>query len=362
MSAKSSEPILSRSHSPVDPPRSGRGLRGPEDPLITPAPLREILACVDGSELGSGVIPHARLAARALGARLTLLRVLETEAAGAAPPDPLDWGIRQREARAHLDGLAAQLGDLESGIRSELMQGHPPEQICSWAEHHGTDLTVLCSHGARGVTDWDLASTARKLIERVPGSLLLVPAAAAAKGGETRYRRILVPLDGSPRAESVLPIAARIAASEKAELLLAHIVSVPEITRAGPLDAEGADLERRVIEHNRRVASDYLDRLRARASQEGSRVRVLVIVDGRPARMRLERLIREEGVDLVVMSAHGHTGRTDSPCGSVAEYALTHLTTPLLVVRDRAVRRMRRTGPPRSRPLERHVSSDHAAL
>jgi nucleotide-binding universal stress UspA family protein len=159
----------------------------------------------------------------------------------------------------------------------------------------------------------------------------------------------------------VLPIAERIAASEQAELLLVHVVPVPEITRAGPLDAEGAELERRVIEHNRRVASVYLDRLRARASQAGSRVRALVVGDG-PAQTRLERLVREEGVDLVVMSAHGHTGRTDCPCGAVTEYALTHLTTPLLVVRDRSVRRMRRVGPPRSRPLERHVSSDHANL
>ncbi len=210
-----------------------------------------------------------------------------------------------------------------------------------------------------GLTDWDLASTARKLIERVPGSLLLVPAAAAEKRGEVRYRRILVPLDGSPRAESVVPIAVRIAASEQAELLFVYIVPVPEITRAGPLDAEGAELERRVIEHNRRVATAYLDRLRAR--QAGSRVGVRVISDGN-AQRGLERLIREEGMDLVVMSAHGHTGQTDSPCGSVTEHVLTHSSTPLLVVRDRALRSVRRVDPSSPRPLERPVSSGHATL
>jgi len=62
------------------------------------------------------------------------------------------------------------------------------------------------------------------------------------------------------------------------------------------------------------------------------------------------------------MSAHGLTGRTDCPCGSVTEYALTHATTPLLVVRDRAPHRMRRVDPPGTRPLERLGSSGRAAL
>ncbi len=360
MSGAPTAPMLLSPHSLVDPPRPDGGPRRAQEPPTHPSSIREIVACLDGSELGSGIVPHARVVARALGARLTLLHVLETEATGAGPPDSLDWGIRQREARAHLSGLVDQLGDLESGIRSELIQGRAAEQICSWAEQHDVDLTVLCSHGARGVTDWDLASTARKLIDRTPGSLLLVPATAAAKE-EVRYQRILVPLDGSPRAESVVPIAVRIAACQKAELLFVHVVPVPEITRTGPLDAEGAELERRVVEHNHRVASAYLDRLRARASQLGSRVRALVLGGG-SVRTTLERLIREDRVDLVVMSAHGHTGRTDCPSGSLTEYALTHATTPLLVVRDRALRRVRRGGPSRPRPLERLASPGHAPV
>ena len=360
MSAASTVPMLLSSHSLVDPPRPGGGSRRAGEPPTTPTSVREIVACLDGSELGRGIVPHAQLVARALGARLTLLRVLETEAIGAAPSDPLDWGIRQREARAYLDGLAAELGDLESDIRSELIQGRAAEQICSWAEQHDVDLTVLCSHGVRGVTDWDLASTARKLIDRIPGSLLLVPAAAAAKE-KVRYQRILVPLDGSPRAESVIPIAVRIAASQTAELLLVHVVPVPEITRTGPLDTEGVELERRLVEYNHRVASAYLDRIRARVSQAGSRVRALVVGEG-SVRTRLERLIREEGVDLVVMSAYGYTCRTDCPCGSLTEYALTHATTPLLVVRDRGLRRVRRVGPSSTRSPERLASSRHATL
>lgn len=335
-------------HSLVGPPDSGGESRR-EDPPPGKAPRSgEVLVCLDGSELGNGVVPHAQLVARALGSRLTLLRVLEPDAAAGAPADPLDWGIRQREARADLEGLAAKTSTLDSRVRSELIQGRAAEQICQWAEHHESDITALCSHGARGLTEWDLASTARKLIDRLPRSFLLVPAQAASAAEMPKYGRILVPLDGSARAESVIPLALRIAAAYDAEVLLLHVVPTPELTRVGPLEAEGVELERSVIERNQRVASDYLDRIRGRVRQAGVRVRTLVVRD-RSVHTRLERIIREESVDIVVMSAHGHSGRTDSPCGSVTEHALTHATKPTLIVREDARRRMRRVGSPRGR-------------
>jgi nucleotide-binding universal stress UspA family protein len=325
--------MLLSSHSLVDPALS-RGSQRRDSSVTGPAIIREIAACLDGSELGSGIVPHAQMLARAFGARLTLLRVLEAETADAMPVDALDWGIRYREAKGQLADLEAELGEMEPGVRVVLIQGRAAEQICAWAAKHDIDITVLCSHGKRGVTEWDLASTARKIIDRAPGSLLLVPAAAAGRQQAVHYRRILVPLDGSPRAESVAPLAMRIAqAEEGAEVLFAHVVPVPEITCVGPLDAAGAELEERVTEYNRRVASAHVDRVRARSNQAGVHVRAKVVRDGN-VRTRLDRLIRDEGVDLVVMSAHGRTGPTGSPCGSVAAHALTHATTPILMVRD----------------------------
>jgi nucleotide-binding universal stress UspA family protein len=357
-------PIALSPHSLLDPPPGSRPLpRRREQRSTSVALIREVLACLDGSDLGRRVVPHAQLVSHVFGARLTLLHVLEAEAVSAthtAPADPLDWGIRQREARAHLEQAVAQFGGPNSKIRSELIQGSPAEQICSWAESHGIDLTVLCSHGARGVTEWDLASTARKLIDKVPGSLFLVPAGVAVQEEKVRYRRILVPLDGSPRAESAISIAMRIAASENAEVIFVHVVSTPEIIRLGPLDAEGSDLERRVIDYNQRVATAYLDRLRAHAAHSNSRVRALVVIDDN-VRLKLERMIREENANLVVMSAHGQRCRPDSPCGSVTEYALAHATVPLLVVRERVGRQVRRVASPSSRSVDRAVPVGPAA-
>ena len=155
-----------------------------------------VAACLDGSNLGERVLPHALGVARALGTPLTLLRVLESKASGGAPPDPLEWDIRRRETREYVARLAEQRGGAEMPVESEVIEGHAAEKICLWSRQHGMGLTVLCTHGARGETGWSLASTARKLVEGAPGSFLLVPAAAPVQADVAQYHRVLVPVDG----------------------------------------------------------------------------------------------------------------------------------------------------------------------
>jgi nucleotide-binding universal stress UspA family protein len=278
--------------------------------------------------------------ARALHAPLTLLRVLEGRTTGGGPPDPLEWDIRRRESRDYLERLAER-GAGEGSVDTEVIEGQAAEEICLWARHHEAALTVLCSHGVSGETEWSLASTARKLVEGSPGSFLLVPAAAAVEERVARYRRLLVPVDGSPGAESVVPLARRLAEAHGAELILAHVVPVPELTETGPLDTEDLELQERLIRRNERVANEYLDRLRATLAGSQAPVRALVLRGG-DARSRLMRLIVEEGVDLVVLSAHGRSARADVPLGSVTAYLVAHAQTPLLIVRRRPAPSMRR--------------------
>lgn len=329
--------LLPGGHSLVEPTEARPRAKRIDRAARAAAGIRRIVACLDGSDFGRGVVPHARAIAGALGSELTLLRVLEPEVSGdpkAMLEDSLDWRLRRRVARAHLDDIANDSSGRDSEIPSELVHGRAPEQICRFVECHDIDLTAFCSHGIRGRTEFGLASTARKLIERSPSSLFLVPADAAAKNEHPDYRRILVPLDGSTRAESVLPIAQRIAAAEGAEIVLVHVVADPDVLRLGPPDGEGAELERQLVAHNERVAGAYLERIRARLRQDGTGVSVRIVREGDVC-TRLEELIRGEAADLVVMSAHGAAARPDKPVGSVTEYTLAHAAVPLLVLRDR---------------------------
>lgn len=307
------------------------------------APFQRIAVCVDGSVMSEAVVHHAAKVAAAFGVPLTILRVLEPDShADAVPPDPLDWDVRQREARACLERLVSLARRRDVDVQPELIQGRAAEQIIGWAVQHGADLTVLGSHGEHGRSAWTLSSTARKLVDGAPGSLLLVRAdGERGEGHAARYRRIMVPLDGSARAESVLPLATRLAKIHGADLLIAHVIPVSELTRVGPLTAQDLELEQRVIARNERVARSYLDQIRARLSEAGVAART-VIARGGDARTGLARLVRREGVDLVILSAYGRRGPRDVPCGSIAAHLLTHAAAPLLVFRERPRRVLRR--------------------
>jgi nucleotide-binding universal stress UspA family protein len=307
--------------------------------------IRRVAACLDGSTLAERALPHAQAAAAALGAPLTLLRVLEQPGAEGAPADPMEWEIQRREARNYLDQLAAAGPARDTSVEAEVIEGKAAEEICRWCRQREVDLTVVCTHGTGGRSPWALASTARKLLDRAPGSLLLVPTAGDPLPTPPRYRRVLVPIDGSPRAESGLPIAARIASAHGAELLVAHVVPWPELIEFGPLDAEDLELRDRLVRRNQRVASSYLDRLRARLSESHVVPRMLLFQAGDVAG-RIARLVVDEHVDLLVLSAHGRSAHAGVPCGGVTAELISRCAVPLLIVRSGANRAMQRVAAP----------------
>lgn len=302
-----------------------------------PQPIRHVGLCVDRSPVGDRVIPHAVALARAFGAKLTVLHALEPPHQGprAKPTDPLDWEVQRAEARRHVASVEAEAAAPGLCLGTEILEGRAAEEIRDWVSSHGVDLTALASHGASGWTEWSLASTARKLIEGISGSVLLVPAWSVQEPQkrDLTYDRILVLLDGSPRAESALPVAESIARTHGSELRLLHVVPRPEHSCPSPLGAEERDLDQRLVDRNTRVAEIYLENLRKRIAAQGVQVRSQVAVDG-DVRSEILRRIAEDHVDLVVFSGHGRGGRAELPFGSVASFLLEHATAPLLVVRE----------------------------
>ncbi|MCP4386469.1 MAG: universal stress protein [Hyphomicrobiales bacterium] len=293
--------------------------------------VRRVAACVDASGFAEKTIPHALTVAAALESPVTFLRVVEMEPTRPPPLDPVEWDIRLREARDEIEELADDRRS-EARIDTEVIEGEAAKQISLWTRRHRVGLTVLCTHGDRGVSEWGLGSTAQKLIDRIHGALLLVPCDWATPR-VVHYRRLLVPLDGSSHAESALSLAISLARAEHADLLLTHVVPDPELTETGPLENEAIELRERLIQRNERVAHDYLDRMRAQVDGDLT-VRTLLLRGGN-VRSGLIRAIADEAPDLVLLAAHGHGRRSDVPFGSVAAYLITHSSVPLLIVRGR---------------------------
>jgi nucleotide-binding universal stress UspA family protein len=314
-----------------------------------PPGAKHVIACVDRSKHARKIVSHASAVASALRLPMTLLQVLEAPPVEAVRLDPVEWDIRRHESRRALRRLVEARGDEVEDLNAELVEGQGAEEICRWARERPAELIVMGTHGECAAGEYGIGSTALHVLERVAGAVLLVPVFAVS-ARTPHYRRILVPLDGSSWSESVLPLAARLAHAVDAELILVHVVQVPELIETNPLEAEDIELRERLIDRNERVARSYLERIRGHAAEQGLRVRVLTL-RGDDIRNSLSRFIGSEEVDLVVFSARGHGGARvpDVPYGNVAAYLMTHSPVPMLIVR------------PTGLPNKTHAAAKHEA-
>lgn len=307
---------------------------GPAADMPLAMGFSRIVACVGSSDPASKVILHAVIVAKALSVPLLLLRVCETRTSGGECLDPVDWEIRRREAYTRVAALVDGYRQHYVDIEAEVLEGQAAEQISQWSQQHPSDLMVLGTHGEWRPSSKGLGDTVREVIDRAAGSLLLVPESAA-EVPLMGYRRLLVPIDGSFRAESVLPLAIHLAQTQCAELLLVHVVPPSFLTEVGPAESEDLELCERLVRRNERVARQYLERLQSRASERGISVRVQVLRED--VRSSLARTAAEEAVDLVVLSAQGCSGRLDVAYGSVTSFLMSHTTQPLLIMRPQAM-------------------------
>lgn len=294
---------------------------------------KHVTACVDRSKHAQKIVLHAFAIANALRIPVSLLQVLKTPMSSDLRPDPIERDIERHKARNALKSLAEARPDGVEVIDEEVVEGYTVEEICRCTQKRSTELIVLGTHGEREPGEYGIGSTARNVLEKAAGSVLLVPVHTT-PARVPSYRRLLVPLDGSSWSESVLPLAARLARAADAELILVYVIPVPELIETDPLEAEDLELRERLIARNERVARSYLDRIRGYAAEQGLKVRALTR-RGDDIRSSLITLINTEHVDLVVFSARGHGGLrvSDVPYGNVAGYLITHSPVPMLIVR-----------------------------
>jgi nucleotide-binding universal stress UspA family protein len=295
--------------------------------------FRTILVPLDGSQLAEVVLPHANALAKAFDAALWLVRVIESTVEEETQPiDPLQWQITKREAETYLENTAELLRI--NGVTTEysILEGKTAGRIVEFAENQEIDLILLSSHGKSGLSRWNISSITRKIIQNAKRSTMIVRAYESPDTGFERfhYHRMLVPLDGSLRAEYVLPIASTIARHHGAEMLMAHIVFKPEMPRRKPLSDEDLQLIDRFIERNRQEATQYLEQIECQPPIECT-TRLIISEN---VENSLHDLIESEQIDLVVMSAHGYSGNRRQPFGNVTTNFIEYGSSPLLIVQD----------------------------
>ncbi len=145
--------------------------------------MKTIVAAVDFSNATAGVLENAGKLAKAFGAQLHLIHIIEPQvpftAYGFTPEEfpamPIyDNEIRIRAER-RLQEVRAELGDIP-GVNTQLVDGSPLHATIDYVKQVGADLVVLGSHGHGVVASLLLGSVAEGMVRKAVVPTLIIPA------------------------------------------------------------------------------------------------------------------------------------------------------------------------------------------
>ncbi len=315
-----------------------------------------IVVPLDGTEHAERALPVAARIARATGGSLLLVRVVlpsvEYGTYGFAPVpivDPTPYEIALDEATSYMSQLLYSNESLLAGIKTETheISGSASPHIFQEARAYHADLIVLCSRGETGLKRWVFNSIAQQAIRQSPASVLVLNEHGHFPPFQALERplRVLLPLDGSPLAETALEptlrLLATLAGTHQATLHLLRVVAIPfpyGKTRSF------SHMDELIQEEDVSLAQSYLHEVMEKVQKMlpaglnltlGSSVAVDVEV--------VKAILTEAGAlddgrgtepyDLVAIATHGRSGLSRMLMGSVSEGLLGVTRLPLFVVR-----------------------------
>lgn len=143
------------------------------------------------------------------------------------------------------------------------------------------------------------------------------------------YQKILVPLDGSRRAESILPHVEALATCLGARVVLLHVVT-PPMMLVGPYDMVPVD-DTAIVQGQLAAAETYLAEWQQKLGAKG--IQVQSVVEPGAVVAAIIEVAERERADLVAMASHGRSGLARAFYGSVASGVLQRIDRPLLLIR-----------------------------
>jgi nucleotide-binding universal stress UspA family protein len=243
--------------------------------------------------------------------------------------DPVVDARRRRREQDYVtargEALRLRLPDVETVV----LEGSVVPALAGYADEDGIDLVVMSTHARSGAGRLWHGSVAESLLRRlaVP-ALLLPPSDRFVPQEPTRgWRRILVPLDGSPASEAVLAPAKALAALTGAtlHLVMAPLVAIPFVP--GEVVPAITDEENRWF---REDAAAYLQAIAFRLAATGHHATTEVLSAVLPGAAILERAA-EPDVDVVAITTlAGPVMR--GLVGSLADQLLREVKKPLLAL------------------------------
>jgi len=312
---------------------------------------RSIMVPLDGSRLSEQALPLALAIAQRAKARLRLAMVSVPRIAPSARV-PLSPEARQlyvevelearRSERAYLKTFTDQLKKQSPSlaVTSTTLSGPVAAALLEFVEESRSDLVVMTSRGQGGLRRLWLGSVADAMIREssVPVLLVRPEESPPPRPVLENLGQVLVPLDGSALAESILLPARRLASLADLQLMLVQVIQ----PLAAPLESQSSApwrFDARLSDLRRKEAADYLKAWAEECTSNGVRAGYSAPLGNNVADTILSMAESPE-VGLIALATHGRGGLKRLALGSVADKLVRNAPRPVLVYRPM---------PPRSR-------------
>ena len=300
--------------------------------------IKGMFVGLDRSPVAESVIPYVAELAAGLAAPVTLLTVIDRPqesgepAGGSVASHERSPSAVETWAHDYLRTAEPQIAKAGVPVSSVVLTGDPAAEIVRYAERKPDGLIALATHGRSGITRWWYGSVAERILHSSRIPVLLVRSGGGRTPATGLVKRIVVPLDGRPLAEAVLPLAVSLAIALKVTIALVR--TVPQLSLLDdPSLGLDASTQRETRAAIRQSAEDYLSRIAADLRRNGVNVTTQA-VDGIPA-IEIVGSAQAQPGSIVVMATHSRSGITDVLLGSVARRIVHDADVPMLMVRPR---------------------------
>lgn len=286
-----------------------------------------ILVPLDGSPLAEEVLPLASEVARKTDARLLLFTAVHPVATWDPSAASVRWDEEEKLARAYLGGQREKIAATGLEVGVELHLGNPAEQILKACDEFGAGMLAFSTHGRSGIARFVFGSVARRVLESTTLPALIVRPRKD-QPSPTTITRILVPLDGSPVAESVLPEVVKLAKTFGASITLFNAIA-PLATYPG-FETIMPAASRDVFPELQTQADAYLAEVARGISAEGIEVKAVTTLAN--AADGILDAANQTGADLIAIGTHGRSGIERAVLGSVADAVIRRSDLPVFAI------------------------------
>lgn len=285
--------------------------------------LKKILLATDFSDIAEAALRYTLFLARHNAAEVHLAHVEEAASHYLEEDKRLQEKVEERMAALT---ASMDLGDVR--VERVILRGEDvAPALTAYADKISADLTVIGTHGHRGLRRLVMGSVAEEVVRKAKGPVLTVRKHEGIPP-EPQVRRILLPLDFSESSLRAVPYAKDLAARYGADLVALHVfdnVDLPGFYGdiQSPLPHAFPEVEARVRE-NLRTAID---------EAEGPDVRAEYVAGRGSAPEAIVDEAERREADLIVIASHGRSGVERLLLGSVSEHVLRAAPCPVLLVR-----------------------------